>query len=263
VSMEGRFAGRTVLISGAAGGIGTAIAQRLAGEGAHVALADLSLAGAESVAQGLRAGGLRSSAHRLDVTSGPDVARVLDEVEGQAGQATMAVTAAGIIYISPFLEATREHWDRTLAVNLTGTFLVFQEVARRLVKSGVSGRLVAVSSVSGRGGRPDTVDYAASKAAVISVVRSAALALAPHNITVNAVCPGVVDTEMTRSIHVARANSSGITAEESLRRMAAHIPLQRVQTAKDVADVVSFLLSDDAGYVTGQSINADGGMEMD
>ena len=261
--MEGRFAGRTVLISGAAGGIGTAVAQRLAGEGAHVALADLSLAGAERVAEGLRAGGLRASSHRLDVTSGPDVARVLDEVEGQAGGVTMAVTSAGIIYISPFLDVTREHWDRTLTVNLTGTFLVFQEVARRLVKGGESGRLVAISSVSGRGGRPDSADYAASKAGVISVVRSAALALASHNITVNAVCPGVVDTEMTRLIHAARANTSGITAEESLRRMAARIPLQRVQTAKDVADVVSFLLSDDAGYVTGQSINADGGMEMD
>ncbi len=261
--MAGRFAGRTVLISGAAGGIGAAVARRLAGEAAHVALGDLALAGAESLASELRAAGLRASAHRLDVTSGADVARVLDEVEKQAGPVSLAVTSAGIIYISPFLEATREHWDRTLAVNLTGTFLVFQEVARRLVQRGESGRLVAISSISGRGGRADSVDYAASKAGVISVVRSAALALAPHKITVNAVCPGVVDTEMTRQIHSERAAAEGLSPEESLRRMAARIPLGRVQTAQDVADVVSFLLSDDAGYVTGQSINADGGMEMD
>jgi NAD(P)-dependent dehydrogenase (short-subunit alcohol dehydrogenase family) len=261
--MAGRFAGRTVLISGAAGGIGTAIARRLSTEGAHVALRDLSLAGVEGLAADLRQAGLRASAHRLDVTDGADVAHVLDEVEALAGRVSMAVTSAGVIYIGPFLEATRAHWDRTLAVNLTGTFLVLQAVARRLVAAGEGGRLVAISSVSGRGGRPDSADYAASKAGVISVVRSAALALAPRNITVNAVCPGVVDTEMTRLIHAARASSGGITTEESLQRMAARIPLGRVQTAKDVADVVSFLLSDDAGYVTGQAINADGGMEMD
>jgi NAD(P)-dependent dehydrogenase (short-subunit alcohol dehydrogenase family) len=263
MSMVGRFDGRTALVTGAAGGIGTAVARRLAGEGAHVALADLSFAAVERLSADLRAVGMRASAHRLDVTNGDDITRVLDEVETQARRPTLAVTCAGIIFISPFLEATHEHWDQTLAVNLTGTFLVIQAVARRLVAAGEKGRLVAISSVSGRGGRADSADYAASKAGVISVVRSAALALAPYHITVNAVCPGVVDTEMTRRIHAVRAGAAGIAPEESLQRMAARIPLGRVQTAKDVADVVSFLLSDDAGYVTGQSLNADGGMEMD
>jgi NAD(P)-dependent dehydrogenase (short-subunit alcohol dehydrogenase family) len=132
-----------------------------------------------------------------------------------------------------------------------------------LVLAGRPGRLVGISSISGRSGRPNTVDYAASKAGVISVVRSVALALAKYNITVNAVCPGVVDTDMTRVLHLDRAHLAGISLEESLNSMLSKIPLGRIQTPADVAAVVAFLLSDDASYITGQSINADGGMEMD
>ncbi len=261
--MEQRFVGRTVLITGAGGGIGTAIARRLASEGAHVALADLAVAAVQRAAGEITDAGGRATAHQVDVTSAAEIGRVLDEVEVAAGKVTLAVTCAGIIYMNPFLDLPREHWDRTLSVNLTGTFLVLQEVARRLVKSKTEGRLVAISSVAGRGGRADCADYAASKAGVISVVRSAALALSPYKITVNAVCPGVVDTEMTRTVHQGRAQITGLTVEQSLANMAARIPLGRVQTAADVADVVAFLLSDDAKYVTGQSINADGGLEMD
>jgi NAD(P)-dependent dehydrogenase (short-subunit alcohol dehydrogenase family) len=173
------------------------------------------------------------------------------------------VTCAGVLKIHDFLDLPKETWDMTLAVNLTGTFLVFQAVARRLVAADQKGKLVGLSSVAGRSGRPNVVDYAASKAGVISVVRSAALALARHGINVNAVCPGVVDTPMTRDIHVGRAQLAGITVEESLNSMLKTIPLGRIQTPDDVADVVLFLLSDAANYVTGQAINADGGIEMD
>jgi NAD(P)-dependent dehydrogenase (short-subunit alcohol dehydrogenase family) len=148
-------------------------------------------------------------------------------------------------------------------VNLKGTFLVFQEAARRMIEAETSGGLVAISSVAGRGGRLNAVDYAASKAGVISVVRSAALALAPHGITVNAVCPGIVNTEMTTSLHEGRSKITGIPAEESLKRIVATIPLGRIQEPEDVADVVSFLLSPQGSYVHGQAINACGGVEMD
>lgn len=261
--MERKFEGRTALVTGAAGGIGAAIAHRLAGEGAHVAVADISLEGAEKVVDEICASGGQASAHRLDVTSPDDVARVVAAVEKEAGLITMPVTAAGIIKTYPFLELPYDDWNKTLAVNLAGTFLVFQAVGRRLVAGRQPGSMVAIASVAGRGAQPQAVDYGASKAGVISVVRSAAVALAEHSITVNAVCPGIVDTTMTRAIHVDRARLEGITAEESLASKLEIVPLGRIQQPEDVANVVAFLLSDDGNYITGQSINACGGIEFD
>ncbi len=261
--MAQRFEGRTALITGGAGGIGAAVARRLASEGANVAIADLSQdAGEKIVAEIAQAGG-KASAYKLDVTSPDDVNRVLQAVEAKQGLVTMGVTCAGIIRTFPFLELPFDAWNTTFAVNLTGTFLVFQAVARRMIEAGQPGSLVGLSSISGRGGRPDSADYAASKAGVISLVRSAALAFAKNLITVNAVCPGIVETEMTRGLHEQRAKVTGITPEESYARILATIPLGRAQTANDVADVVTFLLSKEASYITGQALNADGGMEFD
>jgi NAD(P)-dependent dehydrogenase (short-subunit alcohol dehydrogenase family) len=132
-----------------------------------------------------------------------------------------------------------------------------------MIAAGTGGRIVNISSISGRGGRPDQAPYAAAKAGVISLTRSAALALAPHGINVNAVCPGVVDTPLTQKIHADRALAAGITPAESLARMLSRIPLGRIETPDDVAAAVSFLCSPDAGYITGQALNVDGGMEMD
>jgi NAD(P)-dependent dehydrogenase (short-subunit alcohol dehydrogenase family) len=261
--MAQRFDGRTAFITGGAGGIGAAVARRLASEGANVAIADLSLeAGEKLAAEIIRSGG-KASAYKLDVTSPDNLNRVLQSVESQQGLVTMAVTCAGIIRTFPFLELPFDAWNTTFAVNLSGTFLVFQAVARRMVAAGQPGSIVGLSSISGRGGRPDSADYAASKAGVISVVRSAALAFAKNQINVNAVCPGIVETEMTRGLHEQRAKVSGITPDESFARILATIPLGRAQTADDVADVVTFLLSKEASYITGQSLNADGGMEFD
>ncbi|MEO8606462.1 MAG: SDR family oxidoreductase [Chloroflexota bacterium] len=261
--MAQRFDGRTALITGGAGGIGAAVARRLASDGANVAIADLSQeAGEKIVAEIAQAGG-KAAAYKLDVTSPDDVNRVLQAVETQQGLVTMVVTCAGIIRTFPFLELPFDAWNTTFAVNLTGTFLIFQAVARRMIEAGKSGSLVGLSSISARGGRPDSADYAASKAGVISIVRSAALALAKNQINVNAVCPGIVETEMTRGLHEQRAKVMGITPEESYARILATIPLGRAQTANDVADVVTFLLSKEANYITGQALNADGGMEFD
>jgi NAD(P)-dependent dehydrogenase (short-subunit alcohol dehydrogenase family) len=261
--MGQRFEGRTALITGGAGGIGAAVARRLASEGANVAIADLSLEAGEKIVVEIAQAGGKASAYKLDVTSPDDVNRVIQAIEAQQGLITMAVTSAGIIRTFPLLELPFDAWNTTFAVNLTGTFLVFQAVARRMVGAGQPGSLVGISSISGRGGRPDQADYAASKAGVISLVRSAALAFAKNGINVNAVCPGIVETEMTRGIHLDRAKMRGITPEESYARIVATIPLGRPQTADDVADVVTFLLSKEASYITGQSLNADGGMEFD
>lgn len=252
-----------VVITGASGGIGAATARVLARLGHPVALLDLDAAGCETVASAIRADGGRAWSGRLDTTDPDSIDAALDGAEAALGPVCHAVTSAGIIRKAPFLELDPAAWRRTLDINLTGTFLVFQRVARRMVAGGRGGSLVALSSVAGRSGRANAPDYAASKAGVISVVKSAALALAPHGIRANAVCPGVVDTPMTTAIHEQNARELGITQEESLRRMVAGIPLGRLETPDEVADAIAFLLGESGRYVTGQALNVCGGIEMD
>ncbi|MFN8624168.1 MAG: SDR family NAD(P)-dependent oxidoreductase [Chloroflexota bacterium] len=252
-----------VVITGASGGIGAATARMLAGLGHPVALADMAVDAAETVAASIRAAGGEAWAGKLDVTDPDSVEALLDAAEAALGPVCHAVTSAGIIKKAGFLELDAAAWRRTLDINLTGTWLVFQRVARRMVAGGRGGSLVALSSVAGRSGRANAADYAASKSAVISVVKSAALALAPHGIRANAVCPGVVDTPMTTGIHEQNARELGITQEESLRRMVAGIPLGRLETADEVAEAICFLLGDHGRYVTGQALNVCGGIEMD
>ena len=254
----GRFDGRTVVVSGAAGGIGRACARQLAAEGAQVALLDIALEQARHTADLINAAGGRCAAYGADVSASTAVEAALDRAEQDLGPVTMAVGAAGIIRNTPFLELAESAWDQTLAVNLRGMFVLLQATARRAVRHG-GGSMVAVASVAGRGGRPTCADYAASKAGVISLVRSAALALADHGINVNAVCPGVVDTEMTRGIHQEKAAISGITPEESFAQQAAQIPLGRIESPEEVAGVVAFLCRRDNAALTGQAIAVAGG----
>jgi NAD(P)-dependent dehydrogenase (short-subunit alcohol dehydrogenase family) len=258
--MSRRFEGRTAIVTGAAQGIGAGVARRLAAEGAAVAIADLSLEGAQRATEEIEAAGGRAATFGLDVRSPEQIEGAVEEVERRLGTPTLAVTCAGIVKSYPFLELPEAAWDLTLDVNLKGTFFVLQAVARRMVAAQLRGSLVALSSVAGRGGRAANADYAASKAGVISVVRSAALALAPHGITANAICPGVVDTPMTRYLHEERSRLEGMTPQESLASMLKTIPLGRIETVDDVANAALFLLSEEGSYITGQALNVCGGL---
>jgi NAD(P)-dependent dehydrogenase (short-subunit alcohol dehydrogenase family) len=252
------LADRVAVVTGGAGGVGGAVARRLAEEGALVAVWDRDERGAHRVAaltKGLAIG--------CDVSDEESVADALARTRAELGVPGLLVTAAGIMNVAPFLDTPLRSWNAEIEVNLTGTFLCVRACAGLMVETGTRGSIVCLSSVAGRGPRPDAPAYAASKAGVISVVRSAALAFASHGITVNAVCPGVVDTEMTRGNARQRAHLTGSTVQATLGRLVATVPLGRMQTPDDVADAVLFFLSSAGGYITGQSLNTCGGLEFD
>jgi len=269
----GDFTGRVAVVTGGAHGIGAGVSARLAAAGADVAVWDTDPVPAPSAAPpttpASHAGGLGTAAGpgrvtglHCDVTNEESVTSALVRTRDELGVPTLLVTAAGIMRVAGFLDLPAQQWRQVLDVNLTGTFLCVQACTRAMRDAVAPGSVVCVSSVAGRGPRADAADYAASKAGVISLARSAAVALAPYRITVNAVCPGVVDTDMTRRNAAQRARGEGITPDAALARLAGRIPLGRLQNVSDVADVVSFLLSQAAGYVTGQALNACGGLEF-
>ena len=249
---------QVAIVTGAAQGIGRAIANRLARDGFAVALVDINEDGLDEVKREIEALGPQALAVRADITQLEEIQKVIVRA-AEWGQLTVLVNNAGRVSIRPFLEVTEEDWDAIMTLDLKSVFFAMQFAARHMQ---AGGRIVNISSISGRSGRPDQAHYAAAKCGVISLTQSAALAFASQGITVNAVCPGVVDTPMTSGIHEIRAGALGITPEESLARMVARIPLGRLETTDDVAGTVSFLCSPDASYITGQSLNVCGGMEM-
>jgi meso-butanediol dehydrogenase/(S,S)-butanediol dehydrogenase/diacetyl reductase len=252
------------LITGAAGGIGSACARRLAAEGARLLLVDLDGDGVERLAASLGPGHLPM---RADVTQGADVRRIVDAAYARWGRLDVLFNNAGVIQGKPLLEITEADWDRILTVNLRAAFFVMQEVARRMIHqepiagSELRGKLIQMASVAAyRGGFPIMGHYAASKAGVISITRTAAQALAPHKVTSNAVCPGAVDTAMWAQLDADWTASEGWERGEAWRRRTAMVPLGRPQIAGDVAGVVAFLAGPDSDFITGQAINVDGGV---
>ena len=249
---------KVAIVTGAAQGIGRAIALRLAQDGFAVAIVDINANTLDGVKTEIEALGAQALALTADLTKLEDIQKVINR-SAEWGHVTVLVNNAGRVSITPFLEITEQEWDTIMTLNLKTVFFATQFAARHM-QSGA--RVVNLSSISGRSGRSDQAHYAAAKCAVISLTQSAALSFASQGITVNAVCPGVVDTPMTSSIHEIRSAALGITPEESLARMVAKIPLGRLEKTDDVAGVVSFLCSSDAAYITGQSLNVCGGMEM-
>jgi NAD(P)-dependent dehydrogenase (short-subunit alcohol dehydrogenase family) len=250
------------LITGAGGGIGAAVARGAFARGAKVALADRDVVSARRVADELdrRGGGAR--AYEVDVGDSDAPAALVERVEAECGPITALVNAAGVIQSVELLAVRPADWDREMSINARGAFFLLQAVARSCVERGAAGSIVNLASIAGRSGRPLNSVYSASKAAVISFTKSAARALAPHGVRVNAVAPGVVDTPMTTALHEQRGSLIGLTAQQSLDRMAGTIPLGRIASPDEVARVILFLAFD-AGYVTGQCVNVCGGLEMD
>jgi meso-butanediol dehydrogenase / (S,S)-butanediol dehydrogenase / diacetyl reductase len=262
--MTDRLTGIHVLITGAASGIGAAAARRMAGEGAQLLLADINGGGAKALADELGQASVQA-----DVTRVADIKRMLDVAYQRWGRLDVLFNNAGIAEVRQLLELTEEDWDRTLAVNLRAVFFVLQAAAKRMrhqtpiAGSELRGKLIQTASIAAyRGGQVYMVHYAASKAGVVSITRTAAQVLAPDKITSNCICPGAVDTPMWKKIDAEWSEIEGLPTGAVWKRRTALIPLGRPETAEDVAGVVSFLASRDSDYMTGQAVNVDGGLVM-
>lgn len=289
---QSRLQHKIAIITGAGRGIGKGIAMRLAQEGAAVVVADYAAETANATAQDLAAAGSTTLAYQVDITNVPAVQQMVSDVVAHFGRIDILVNNAGVTQTKPLLDLQEADWDRVMNVNLRGTFFCLQAVANQMLRQipeeirahlGLSdvvkvkadvqeaaptlaasyGKIINMSSISGRRGRPLAAHYAASKAATMSVTQSAALALAPYHINVNAVSPSVVATPMWDQIDAERGQLFGSAPGEAMRAFINTIPLKRAGTPADIGGAIAFLCSSDADYITGQTLNVDGGYEMD
>jgi len=253
VSDQGsELAGRVAIVTGGGQGIGRATALELARLGADVVVAELNAEGAERTAKEVRGVGAKALALPTDVTKLADLTRMVDRVRADFGRIDVLVNNAGIYRAALPLDVTEEHWDTIMTVNARAVFFASQ---RR-------GAIVNLASMAGKIGSPNNLPYNVSKAAVVSMTKSLALAHAKDGIRVNCVCPGFVETDMWTKVARDQGAVMGISAEEFTRRRAQAVPLGRMERAEDVAAVIGFLASDRAGYVTGQALSVDGGLVM-
>lgn len=252
-----RLAGRVAVVTGGGGDIGAGICRAFAAEGAAVAVADLRPEAAQSVAKEIR--GARAWA--FDVSDGPSVEAAADEIEKSLGPIDIWVNNAGVSYVTPFLECSDEVWDETVRVNLRGAFIGCRAALRRMLPRR-RGVILNMSSQSGKVGNSHYAAYCASKFGIIGLTQSLALEFAPEGIRVNAICPGVVFTQMWEGMLDGYARKRGLPPEEVRPYLESKIPLGRLCTPEDVAAVAVFLASDDAAYMTGQSVNVSGGTVM-
>jgi 2-hydroxycyclohexanecarboxyl-CoA dehydrogenase len=235
--------------------MGLAIARHLAAQGGRAALLDLQGDAARRAAEDLRATGAIAIGVEADVSDRRAVDAALDNVRAELGPIEIMVTAAGLDAFEPFTDITTESWERTLAVNLTGTFHCLQAAVPDMLEARW-GRMVTISSSSAQSGAARMAHYVASKGGVIGLTKALALELAPHGITVNCVPPGMIDTPMLR-----RAAASGDIGQ--LEKVAARmIPVGRVGTPDEIAATCAFLCSDEAGFITGQVVGVNGGMVL-
>ena len=250
--MQVRIDGRVALVTGAARGIGEAIARRFAAAGALVVAADIDAAGVDELAADLRAAGGSAEGRALDVRSDADVRSLVEDVVNRHGSIDVLVNCAGIIPVIPIEEISGADWDEVIAVNVKGVFFSTRAVMTPMGKQG-GGRIVNIASNAGKTGSVIAgVHYAASKAAVISLTKSFARRLAPMGIRVNAVSPGPVRTPAVETL-----------SPEEADRLRSNVPVGRIAEPDDIAAAVLFLASDRADFVAGEILDVDGGITMD
>lgn len=253
--------GTVCIVTGSARGIGRAINMRLGTEGASVVYADLNLEQAEQAAAEARSKGVKAIAVGTDVTKREQVRSLIARTVSEFGKLDVMFNNAGINRIQHFLEVTEDNWERILRVNGLGVLLGMQESAKQMIAQGSGGKIINAASIAGRQGFPDIAPYCASKFSVIALTQAGARALAEHKITVNAYAPGVVDTPLWEQLDQEYIDLGDTTEPgEAMRNFSADILLGRVAQPDDIAKLAVFLASPESDYITGQTINVEGGM---
>ena len=254
--------GQAAIVTGAGRNIGRAIALELAGMGADIVVAEMDEATGKRTADEVRKLGRRALALRTDVTRMTDLQAMADRTVAEFGRIDILVNNAGIHRSAHTADVTEDDWDRLLAVNAKGVFFASQAVLRHMVKAR-RGNIISLASMAGKIGLKTSLVYGITKAAVISMTKSLALAHAAEGIRANCVCPGIVETDMILQIdREAGEKLFGLKPGEYLKQRVEQIPLGRIETPEDVANLVGFLASRKSSYMTGQAINVTGGLVM-
>ena len=251
--------GKVAVVTGAARGIGRAIAERYGREGARVVIADLNEAGAREVATAVGNGALGL---RLDVTAQDSIDALVARVVAECGGVDILVNNAGLFDLAPIVEITRESYRRVYAVNVEGLLFTMQAVARQMIVQGRGGKIINFASQAGRRGEALVAVYCSSKAAVISLTQSAGLDLIKHRINVNAIAPGVVDNEHWEHVDAMFARYENLAPGEKKGAVGAAVPFGRMARPEEIGGLATFLASADADYIVAQCYNIDGGNWM-
>ncbi len=251
--------GKVAIITGAARGIGRAIAERYAKEGATVVIADINEAGARDVATTIGSGALGL---RLDITAQDSIDAMVARVVAECGGIDILVNNAGLFDLAPIVDITRESYRKVYAVNVEGLLFTLQAVAKQMIVQGRGGKIINFASQAGRRGEALVAIYCSSKAAVISLTQSAGLDLIKHRINVNAIAPGVVDNEHWEHVDAMFARYENLQPGEKKRVVGASVPFGRMARPDEIGGLATFLASSDADYVVAQCYNIDGGNWM-
>jgi NAD(P)-dependent dehydrogenase (short-subunit alcohol dehydrogenase family) len=250
---------KVAVVTGASQGIGLAIAQQCARQGARVVLADILTERGSKAAEALRSAGNDAIFSEMDVTDESSIQNTLDRCLDAFEGVDILVNNAGVNSAKPVVDLSREEWEKVMTVNLTGAFLCSRLFARHMMEREEGGSILFMSSEAGKRGEAGASAYAASKFGVIGLMECLALELAPHGIRVNAVCPGDVDAPMLHWVLEQVAEQAKVSFDEIYQAELDSIPLGRLASPREIADVVVFLASPLASYVTGESVNVDGG----
>lgn len=254
--------GKTAIVTGSARGMGKATALALAGHGANVVVCDLMEDAVKQTAVEVEAKGVQSLAIPIDVSDYTAIENAVTAAIGKFGKVDFLINCVGICPTAPLVDMEEKTWDKVLDINLKSVYAFARFCAKNMIENGTKGRIITISSQASKIGEANISAYSASKAGINAFTQSTALELAPHGITVNAICPGYVYTEMVKEITFTRSAVEGGTPEEYYQKLCNRIPLGRMAMPEEVGQFMSFLCSEHAGYITGIAITYAGGTTL-